>query len=151
MKPLIVLIVVFIVTLIIDKLVTGNLDYGLAGKTGMCAMLLLTAFGHFKFVDGMANMLPSFIPFKKVIIYFTGIIEIAAAIGLWLPSLQVLTGWLLIVFFIIILPANISAALRGIDYQKGTADGPGLTYLWFRIPLQLLFVAWVYNFIIYLK
>ena len=30
------------------------------------------------------------------------------------------------------------------DYQKATVDGNGLNYLWFRIPLQLLFIAWAY-------
>lgn len=151
MKPLVVLIVVFAATLAVDKLINGNLQYAFAGKIAMSAMLLLTSFGHFKFTDGMSNMLPSSIPFRKEIVLVTGIIEIAAAIGLLVPSLQFLTGWLLILFFVLILPANISAALRGIDYQKGTTDGPGLTYLWFRIPLQIVFILWVYYFVIYLR
>jgi len=49
----------------------------------------------------------------------------------------------LILFFILILPANILAALKKVDYQKGTNDGPGAGYLWFRIPLQIFFIAWV--------
>jgi len=151
MKPLVVLIVVFIVALAIDKLITGNFNYSLAGKIAMSAMLLFTSLGHFKFADGMANMLPSSIPHRKEIIVFTGGIEIAAAVGLLIPALQSLTAWLLMFFFILILPANISAALRGIDYQKGTTNGPGLTYLWFRIPLQILFIAWVYYFVIFLE
>ena len=52
----------------------------------------------------------------------------------------------LIVFFILILPVNINAALRHIDYEKGTYEGPGTKYLWFRIPLQVLFILWVYWF-----
>jgi uncharacterized membrane protein len=59
---------------------------------------------------------------------------------------MVLTGWLLILFFILILPANIYAAVRHIDYQKATTEGNGLHYLWFRVPLQLLFIAWAYFF-----
>lgn len=151
MKPLVVLIVVFITALAMDKWIEGNFDYALAGKIAMSAMLLLTAFGHFKFADGMSNMLPSSIPRRKQIVLFTGVIEIAAAIGLLIPALQSLTAWLLILFFILILPANISAAIRGIDYRKGTTNGPGLTYLWFRMPLQILFMLWVYYFAIYLR
>ncbi|MGH2645000.1 MAG: hypothetical protein ACRDE2_13690, partial [Chitinophagaceae bacterium] len=56
----------------------------------------------------------------------------------------IITGWLLILFFILILPANISAATRHIDYQKPIAEGNGLAYLWFRIPLQILFIVWTY-------
>ena len=71
-------------------------------------------------------------------------IEIAAAIGLFIPSVRIFKAWLLIVFFVFILPANIYAAIKHLDYQKGTFDGSGLTYLWFRVPLQILFIVWVY-------
>ncbi|WP_331145734.1 hypothetical protein [Hymenobacter sp.] len=53
-------------------------------------------------------------------------------------------------FFVLILPANIHAALHHINYQKGTTDGPGPRYLWFRIPLQLLFIAWTWYFSVHL-
>jgi|SRR5699024_5757384 len=144
MKPFIVLIAAFTLTLLGLKLIQGNYDFKLAGRTAMAVMLIFTAFGHFAFADGMTMMLPNFIPFKKTIVLLTGIIEIAAAIGLFVPSMQQLIGWLLILFFILILPANIYAALHQIDYQKGTLDGPGINYLWFRIPLQVLFIFWVY-------
>ncbi len=82
--------------------------------------------------------------YKTETVYLTGVIEIAAAIGLFIPNFRIVTAWLLIAFFILILPANIYAAIKHIDYQKGTFDGNGLTYLWFRIPLQILFVVWAY-------
>ena len=31
-----------------------------------------------------------------------------------------------------------------LDYQKATYDGNGLTYLWFRVPLQILFILWAF-------
>lgn len=80
-------------------------------------------------------MVPNFIPFKTEMVYLTGVIEIVATIGLFIPGLRVLTAWLLIVFFVLMLPANIYAAINHINYQKGTFDGHGLNYLWFRIPL----------------
>lgn len=89
-------------------------------------------------------MLPDFIPFKVQTVYVTGIIEIAAAIGLFIPNFRIITAWLLIIFLILILPANIYAAIKHIDYQRGTFDGNGPSYLWFRIPLQILFIFWVY-------
>jgi uncharacterized membrane protein len=151
MEPLIVLIGVFILSLGITRLTNGNFNYSLSGRIAMSAMLLLTASGHFLFPKGMTAMLPGFVPFKKEMVFITGIIEIAAATGLLISSLQDSTAWFLIIFFILILPANISAAVKRIDYQKGTTDGPGLNYLWFRIPLQLLFISWVYFFAIWLN
>ena len=151
MKPLIVLIVVFVVSLGISWLYGNGFNYTLSGAIAMSAMLLLTAFGHFKFAKGMEAMLPAIIPYKKVVVFSTGIFEIAGAIGLLIPQLKQVTAWWLIIFFILILPANISAAIRRIDYQKGTPGGPGPSYLWFRIPLQLFFIAWVYFFLIWLN
>ena len=144
MKPLAILISVFFVSLLLMKFVRGNFEFALSGKIAMSAMLVFTAVGHFAFTEGMSMMVPGFVPFKTGTVYLTGIIEILAAIGLLIPNLRVVTGWLLIAFFILILPANIYAAIKHIDYQKGTFDGNGLVYLWFRIPLQILFIVWTY-------
>ena len=144
MKPLTILLSVFCVSLLVMKFVRGNAEFALSGKIAMSAMLIFTALGHFAFTEGMSKMLPGFIPFKTETVYLTGVIEILAAIGLLIPNFRVVTAWLLIVFFILILPANVYAAIKHINYQKGTFDGNGLMYLWFRIPLQVLFIVWTY-------
>jgi uncharacterized membrane protein len=63
---------------------------------------------------------------------------------LLIPKLSVVSGWILIVFFLLLLPANIYASIKHIDFQKATFDGNGLAYLWFRIPLQIFFIIWTY-------
>nr|WP_235985334.1 hypothetical protein [Spirosoma utsteinense] len=123
-------------------LVTDQWNMILAGNMAMSAMLLFTAMGHFVFTKGMTMMLPDVIPFRTGLVYLTGVLEVAAAIGLLVTSSRETTAILLILFFVLLLPANIYAALKGIDYQKGTHEGPGLSYLWFRVPLQLLFIGW---------
>jgi uncharacterized membrane protein len=92
----------------------------------------------------MSMMIPQSIPFKTGLVYFTGVVEIAAAIGLLIPALVTVTGWLLIVFFILLLPANIYAAIKHVDFEKATYHGRGLDYLWFRVPLQIIFIVWIY-------
>ncbi|NMH88034.1 DoxX family protein [Flavivirga algicola] len=144
MKALFVLIIVFVISLVSVKVINGKYDFVLSGRIAMSVMLLFTALGHFLFPDGMALMVPEIIPFKKEIVYFTAFVEILGAIGLHIPQLRPLTAWLLILFFIIILPANIKASIDHLNYQKATYDGNGLMYLWFRIPLQVLFIIWVY-------
>lgn len=144
MKPLVVLLFTFVYSLFIIRFVKEEYDIGQAGRVAMSVMLLFTALGHFAFTKGMTMMLPDFIPYKREVVYLTGFIEIAAAVGLFIPSLRQITAWLLIVFFILVLPANIYAAMHQVNYQKGTLDGEGMIYLWFRIPLQVLFITWVY-------
>lgn len=110
----------------------------------MGIMLIFTAIGHFAFTKGMSVMIPDFIPYKTPLIYLTGILEIILAVGLLVPQYRKATGIILIIFLILILPANIKAAIENINYQTGEHDGPGLSYLWIRIPMQILFIAWVF-------
>ncbi|MEC3963946.1 hypothetical protein [Flagellimonas halotolerans] len=144
MKPLLVLIATFVISASILKFTRGQWDYQLAGSIAMAAMLVFTAIGHFVFIRGMAGIVPSFMPFKKELVLVTGVIEIIFAVALLFPQYQVQVGWLLIAFFILILPANVKASLHQINYQTGQLNGPGTAYLWFRIPLQLFFILWVY-------
>lgn len=148
MKPLIVLLAVFAISFAYTRLFLGDCSCYTyqSGDIGMSAMLLLTAIGHFKFGEGMSRMLPPFIPYRRALVYLTGLIEIAAAAGLLVPSTRHLTAILLILFFVLVLPANIYAAIKKVDFEKGSYNGKGLQYLWFRIPLQLFFIAWVWYF-----
>jgi len=146
MEPLVVLLVIFLLTAISTKIIRQKWMLAFAGKLAMSVMLLFTAIGHFLFPEGMAMMIPEFIPNEKELIYLTGVIEIAAAIGLLFPRSQRLTAWLLILFFIMILPANIYAAIHHVNIKMANYDGQGVNYLWFRIPLQLFFIVWVYYF-----
>ena len=144
MKPLFVLLIIFIISTGAQKLFLKSVNYTLSGRIAMCTMLLFTALGHFLFIEGMSKMIPSFIPLKSPIVILTGMFEIILAIGLLLPNYQKTTGWVLIIFLLLMLPANIKASLENLNYQTGTYDGKGLSYLWFRIPLQLFFIAWVH-------
>lgn len=142
--PEIILPIVFCITLLLLKIVYKEFKIALSARVAMATMLFITAIAHFVFTKGMSLMLPDGLPFKISLVYFTGIIEAVAAIGLLVPRYTKLTGWLLIVFFLLLLPANIFAAIRQLNMESATFDGDGPAYLWYRIPLQLFFMAWVY-------
>lgn len=146
MKPLIVLITVFIISFWVIYFFFPDANYKLAGCIAMSVMLLFTGIAHFKYTKGMVLMMPDFMPVKEAWVYFTGITEIAAVVGLLIPQLKITASWLLILFFVLILPANIHSAINHIDYEKGNNEGKESSYLWFRIPLQLFFIGWVYYF-----
>jgi uncharacterized membrane protein len=108
MAPLIVLIVCFASMFLIDRLVFKNsLSLSLKGRAALAVMMLFTGVAHFNMTEAMMQMLPEFIGMKKEVIYATGIIEIAASVGLLIPRLSRLTSILLIIFFLSVLPANI--------------------------------------------
>lgn len=142
MKPPIVLLAAFIATAVICKFTTGNWQLTTSGNTAMCLMLCFTALGHFMFTKGMTLMIPGFIPFKKELVYFTGVAEIVMGLALLFPPLRQSFGIILIFFLVLMLPANINAALKHINYETATTDGKRINYLWFRIPLQAFFIVW---------
>ena len=146
MKPLLVLLSVFGLSCLFRYYYTGwnTANLRQSGCVAMAAMMAFTSVAHWVFWRGMILMIPSIIPYKKAMVYFTGVIELLAAAGLLLPATRLVTGILLILFFIIILPANIIAARQHINLEKANYMGSGLNYLWFRVPLQLFFIAWVY-------
>lgn len=149
MKPLIVLLASFALAILAIKIIAGDFNFSFSGRIGMAVMLAFTGVAHFIYTKGMTMMLPKYIPFQKPMVLITGVIEIAAAIGLLIPDLQTTAAWLTILFFIMITPANVYSAQNHVDYQKGTTDGKGPKYLWFRIPLQIFFIAWTYFAAIY--
>lgn len=144
MKPLIVLLVSFAISVFVIKAIKKEFDFALSARIAMSLMLLFTAAGHFAFTKGMSMMIPKMIPFRESFVYLTGIFEILLAIGLLIPRYKIISGWALIIFLLLMLPANIYASINNINYQKGTFDGNGIVYLWFRIPLQILFICWSY-------
>lgn len=142
--PEIILPIVFFISLAVINIKNKELQYARSARIAMATMLLFTGSAHFYFDQGMAMMLPDFVPHRIFVVYVTGFLEILAAVGMLLSKYQRLTGWVVILFFIAILPSNIYSAIRQVDMETATYNGQGLSYLWYRIPLQLFFISWVY-------
>jgi uncharacterized membrane protein len=108
-----------------------------ATRYALATMLLFTASAHFtKMRHDLVRMVPDSIPQPMTLIYFTGVCEIAGAIGLLLPSTRQAAAIALIVFFIVVFPANVKAARTGV-----AVGGKRATPLWLRSSMQVLFIA----------
>ncbi len=109
-------------------------------RDGLAVMLLFTASAHFMpMKEDLIRMTPRWVPRPRAMVFFTGLCEIAGAIGLVIPATRRAAGIALILFFLAVLPANIHAARAGI-----TLRGRPATPLWLRVPMQILFIvlAW---------
>ena len=117
----------------------------LRGRIGLALVFLFTAIGHFVRTGPMVQMLPPSVPARTAIVYFTGGLELAAAVGLLVPWPRVvrLTGIGLIVFMIMVFPANIYSA---VSWSGLGSYDMGPWYLLIRGPLQLLLIGWAYWF-----
>ncbi|WP_294288671.1 hypothetical protein [uncultured Chryseobacterium sp.] len=152
MKLLTILFVTFVLGLLSTKIFQGDWNFLFSGNLGMAAFIIFTGLAHFKFQKGMAMMIPEFIPGKMFWVYFTGVLEIAAGIGLMIPAIRELTAVLLIVFYVLVFMANINSSRKNINIFKADFSGPGMAYLYKeRIPMQLILLAWTWYFGIYLN
>jgi uncharacterized membrane protein len=144
MNTLFILLGSFMIATIITKRLYKRYELALSARIALSVMLLFTALGHVMFVKGMAMMIPDFIPYKTALVYLTGVFELVVGVSLLIPATRVYSGWLLIAFLLLVLPANIKASLEQVDYQNATFTGHGTRYLIFRIPLQFFFIGWTY-------
>jgi uncharacterized membrane protein len=111
-----------------------------AARYGLAAMLLFTSSAHFTAMkEDLIRMTPSWVPKPRETVFFTGLCEIAGAIGLAIPAFERAAGIALVLFFIAVLPANIQAARAEVPL-----GGRPATPLWLRVPMQILFIglAW---------
>jgi uncharacterized membrane protein len=139
-----ILIGTFAVLTVADRLMgPGRLSSGLRGRVSLALVFLFTGIGHFIQTQEMAQMLPAWIPARVGIIYVTGLFEWAGAAGLLVPWLSRAAGVCLIVFLVLVFPANIHAALTRVELG---GHGIGSAYLLVRGPLQLLLIWWAYWF-----
>jgi uncharacterized membrane protein len=119
-------------------------DWSASAAHALALMLLMTASAHFvpASVTAMPNhadlvrMVPPFVPFADAMVYLTGVLELLGAVGLVIPATRQAAGFALVALFVLLLPANIYAAIDHVPFHGGKP-----TSLWTRIPEQALYIA----------
>lgn len=137
-------IIVVLARLILPRHVTAQWRFVTsrnAAKLGITILFLATGVAHFIVTRPMSQMIPPPIPFKTAIVYITGVLEIAGAIGIW-TRLERQAAWGLMLLVISIFPANIYTALTGVVIEGQSTNAK---YLIVRVPFEILLVAWIYG------
>ncbi len=104
----------------------------------LATMFLFTASSHFvaRTREDLIAMVPGVFPKPALLVSLTGVLEGLGAVGLLIPATRGLAGLCLVLLLVALLPANVSAARRGVS-MRGRAPTPLLV----RIPMQILFVG----------
>ncbi|MFE5675369.1 hypothetical protein ACFQ7B_23930 [Streptomyces erythrochromogenes] len=111
---------------------------------GLAVMLVCTASAHFvpsafgpmPGHHDLVAMVPPFVPFPRLAVYATGVLELLGAAGLVREATRRTAGLGLAALFVLMLPANTHAAVEHIPF-----NGEPATPLWFRIPEQVVFIG----------
>ena len=110
---------------------------------------LLTVFmvaagaNHFIDADAYVAVMPSALPAHLLLVYLSGVAEIAGGLGLILPATRRLAAWGLIALLLAVFPANVNMAINHLSL--GGREVPAWT-LWARLPLQAVLIAWAWWF-----
>ena len=111
-----------------------------SARVALATMFLFTATAHFTpMKKDLIAMVPPTLPRPDILVFLTGLAELAGAVGLLIPATTRSAAVGLIVLLAAMLPANISAARRGVLLR-----GRPATALWLRVPMQLLLIAWAW-------
>lgn len=82
--------------------------------------------------------LPPWVPERSLIVFASGLVEIAAGVALLGPGrLRPLIGVALAAYLVAVFPGNVYVAVAGVD----VVGQPGGIYPWLRLPLQAAFIG----------
>ena len=103
--------------------------------------MVLAGLNHFRNPNFYLKMMPPYLPFHLELVYLSGVIEIICGILLLFPKTKIWGGWLCILTFIGVFPANLYMAQNPELFPKISE-----TVLYIRLPFQALFIYWAYIF-----
>jgi uncharacterized membrane protein len=107
------------------------------------ASLFMVFIGALHFIKpaDFVRIVPAALPAPLLLVYVSGVAEIAGGIGLQIPRLRKWAAYGLILLYICVFPANVNMAMHNLQ-PEGVAIPVAL--LWCRLPFQALFIyiAW---------
>lgn len=105
--------------------------------------LLFVAAGVFHFLepDVLTRIVPPQFPAPRLLVYLSGLAEVAGGVGLLLPSCRRFAAWGLVVLLVAVFPANVYMASHSVQL---TATPLPQWLLWARLPLQAFLIAWIW-------
>ena len=146
--PIIMLLLMmtpYLAVLVLSAITRRDFDFRGAAAIGLGVLFIFTGIGHFILTEPMTQMLPPWVAERMLLVYLTGVLELAIAVGFFVPKSRQFTGWVAAIVLVLFFPANIYAAINYVP-MGGHAWGP--VYLLIRAPLQAIILFWVYWFAI---
>jgi uncharacterized membrane protein len=108
--------------------------------------LLMVSAGilHFVAEKFFLQIVPPQLPAARLLVWISGVIEIALGVSLWPERTRRLAGYGLVALYIAVFPANIYMAVANVQLRDMPAwfEQPLPAALWLRLPFQLVLIAW---------
>jgi uncharacterized membrane protein len=111
-------------------------------RTALAVFFAVAGLNHFVSPAPYLAIMPRSLPWPLALVYISGAAEMAGGIGVLCARTRKSAGIGLILLLVAVFPANIYAAVVGMEIG-GRAVPQWL--LWLRLPLQLVLIAWVWS------
>src|SRR5918999_5967245 len=95
---------------------------------------------HFLRPEPYVAIVPDALPRKRELVYVSGAAEIAGGLGVLAAPTRRAAGWWLIATLLAVFPANVNMAVNA-DRFRAIPE----PLLWARLPVQGMFIAWVWK------
>ena len=95
---------------------------------------------HFVKPRAYQKIVPPYLPVPKVLVYLSGVAEIAGGAGLTVPATRRWAGWWLAATLAAVFPANLHMAAHPEQHPKVPGGAKALRA---RLPIQILLIGWV--------
>lgn len=103
------------------------------------AMIAIGAL-HFISPAPFERIVPPWLPAARLLVYLSGVAEIALGAGVLFPRTRRLAAFGLVALYIAVFPANVHMALHHVSLSASEPPPPAWA-LYARLPLQLLLIA----------
>jgi uncharacterized membrane protein len=109
-------------------------------RAALAAFFLANGTLHFAKPDAYVAIMPDYLPAHRELVYASGVAELAGGVGVLSERAARAAGWWLIATLIAVFPANVNMAVNAQRFRRIPRP-----LLWARLPVQALFVAWVWR------
>lgn len=111
-------------------------------RAALALFFLGAGTAHFVVPGPYLAIMPRWIPAPAALVAVSGAAEILGGLGVCLPATRAPAAWGLIALLSAVFPANARALSTGMTLGGYAVP---LWMLWARLPLQLVFIGWVYQ------
>ncbi len=147
---LVVLIAVFLLLCGGFFLFYNDFAYAIAGRLALSVMFVFSGILHLYYKEGIYLSYPDFLPqaTKIKLVYAIGDLQFVFAGGLVFADISKIIILFVLGYLILGLFTQINACVKKVSIKRGNYTGKGLIYLFFKIPEQLIIIAWAYYFVL---
>jgi len=101
--------------------------------------MVAAGLNHFANPEFYLRLMPPWLPWHGPLVFWSGVAEVVAGVGVLIPRVRREAGWLAIAVLLAVFPANVWMA-----FDPSIWPGVPTWARWVRLPFQAFFIWWAW-------